>query len=145
MPSLREGVLCTFSSRTSATAAGFARSSQLNSELQTRASGAVRQKRRHGPYISLQISPGWVTLLKPARRASILGHLSSLRPHWFAKLLATLSTPFFVLKHLSSADKHGGPFQCSIVPILFLVANPYHNPCNKICSMTRISTLNIYG
>jgi hypothetical protein len=35
MPSLRDeahdGVLCTFSIRTSATAAGFARSSQLNS------------------------------------------------------------------------------------------------------------------
>jgi hypothetical protein len=51
MPSLRDkahdGVLCTFSTRTSATAAGFARSSQLSSS-----SGKVRQGRRHGPSIT---------------------------------------------------------------------------------------------
>jgi hypothetical protein len=42
----------------------------------------VRQERRHGPSITTQISPGWVPLLQPARRASVLGHLSSIRPHW---------------------------------------------------------------
>ncbi len=50
-------------------------------QLQIRASGSVRQGRRHGPSITTQISPGGVTLLQPARRASMLGHLSSLRPH----------------------------------------------------------------
>ncbi len=42
------------------------------------------KERRHRPSITTQISPGWVTVLQPARRASLLGHLSShrLQPHW---------------------------------------------------------------
>jgi hypothetical protein len=46
------------------------------------ASRTFRRGRRHGPSITTQISPGWVTLLQPARQASVQGHLSSLRPHW---------------------------------------------------------------
>jgi hypothetical protein len=45
-----EGVLCTFSTRTLATAAGFAKAegSQYRGQLQTGASGTVRQEGRHG-------------------------------------------------------------------------------------------------
>ncbi len=60
LPSLRDvahdGVLCTFSN------------------------GVVRQGRRHGPSIAYKITPCWVTLLRPARRAAVLGQPSSLRP-----------------------------------------------------------------
>ncbi len=86
MPSLhdktQDGVLCTFNTRTSATAAGLARSSQQSSTMQTRASYTVRQGRRHRSSITTQISSGCVALLQPVRRASVLGHLSSLRLHW---------------------------------------------------------------
>ncbi len=51
-----------------------------------RAGGTVRQGRRHGPPITKQISPGWVTLLQPARQSSVLGHLSSLRRHWVCRI-----------------------------------------------------------
>ncbi len=34
-------------------------------QLQTRASGAIRQGRRHGPAVTIQISHCWVTLLQP--------------------------------------------------------------------------------
>jgi hypothetical protein len=70
MPSLRDvahdGVLCTFS----------------NIQPQTGASGVIRQGRRHGPSITYKITPCWVTLLQPARRAAVLGQPSSLRPYW---------------------------------------------------------------
>ncbi len=67
MPSLRnvvhDGVLCTFSNR-----------------WDPGASGVVRQGRRHGPSIAYKITPCWITLLQPARRAAVLGQLSGLRP-----------------------------------------------------------------
>ncbi len=76
MPSLRvvthDGVMCTFSNR---------------STLQTRASGVVRQGRRHRPSITFEITSCWVTLLQPARRAAVLGHPSSLRPHYAQHML----------------------------------------------------------
>ncbi len=37
--------------------------------------------------VGYTLSHGWVTLLWPARRASVLGHLSSLRPHCFQRYL----------------------------------------------------------
>ncbi len=40
----------------------------------------VRQGRRHGPSITYKITPCWVTLLQPARRAAELNQPSSLRP-----------------------------------------------------------------
>ncbi len=46
---------------------------------QTWASCVVRQGRRHGPSITFKITPCWVTLLQPARRAAVLGRPSSLR------------------------------------------------------------------
>jgi hypothetical protein len=56
MPSLRDkalaGVLSTFSTRTSATAAWFARSSQLSSSRPGQAVRSVMQGRRHGPSIA---------------------------------------------------------------------------------------------
>jgi hypothetical protein len=74
-----DGVLCTFSTRTSATTAWLAKSSQLSS---SRPGQAVRYVREwHGPCITAQLSPGWVTLLQPARQASVSGHLSRLWPH----------------------------------------------------------------
>jgi hypothetical protein len=42
----------------------------------------VDQGRRHGPSITYIITPCWFTLLQPARRAAVLGQLSSLRPQW---------------------------------------------------------------
>ncbi len=69
----------TFNTRTSATAAGFARGSQLSSP---RPGQAVRSVRAGGMYRSSQHKShpaALVTLLQPARRASVLGHLSSLR------------------------------------------------------------------
>jgi hypothetical protein len=42
----------------------------------------VSQGRRHGPSIMYKITPCWITLLQPARRAVVLGQLSSLRSHW---------------------------------------------------------------
>ncbi len=70
MPFLRDvahdGVLCTFSN------------------LQTGASGVVRQGRWHGPFI-YKITPCWVTFLQLARWAAVLGQPSSLRPHWWER------------------------------------------------------------
>jgi hypothetical protein len=70
MPSLHDlandGVLCTLSNR-SASDRG--------------ASGVVRQGRRHEPSIAYKITPCWITLLQPARRAAVLGQPSSLCPH----------------------------------------------------------------
>jgi hypothetical protein len=80
-----DGVLCTFSTRTSATAAGYARSSQLSSPIPGQAVRSVREGGMdpNGPTsITTQISPVWVTLLQPAMPASVLGQLSSLKPHW---------------------------------------------------------------
>jgi hypothetical protein len=92
MPFLRDeaydGVLCTFSTRTSVTAAGFARSSQLSRSRQGKRYGP--SGRRHGRSTTTQISLGWVTLLQPARRASVLGHLSSLLPHCSGQTMCSL-------------------------------------------------------
>jgi hypothetical protein len=38
-------------------------------------------KNRHRPSITYKITPCWVALLQPARRAAVLGQPSSLRPH----------------------------------------------------------------
>jgi hypothetical protein len=46
-----------------------------------RANGVVRQGRRNGPSFTYKITPCWVTLLQPVRRAAMLGQPSSLRPH----------------------------------------------------------------
>ncbi len=77
MPSIRDkapdGVLCTFSN------SSWICQKLAAEQLQTRASGTVRQGRRHGPSIT---TPGCVSLLQSARRASVLIHLSSLRRHW---------------------------------------------------------------
>ncbi len=74
MPSLRDiargGVFCTSSTRTSATAAGFGRSSQLSSSRPGQAVRSVRED-----------SMGWVTLFNPARRAAVRGQTSSFQPH----------------------------------------------------------------
>jgi hypothetical protein len=59
------------------TAAGNAIISQLGSSCQGRRYDTVR----HGQSIMLY----WVTLLQPARRAAVLGQLSSLPPHWSNK------------------------------------------------------------
>jgi hypothetical protein len=71
MPSLRdlahEGVLCTFSNR----------------PVPDRASGVVRQGRRHGLSNTYKITPCWVTILQPSRRPAVLGQTFSLRPHWW--------------------------------------------------------------
>jgi hypothetical protein len=78
-----DDVLCTFITRTSATATRICQ--KLTAEqLQTRAS-SIRSVREGGMDRPLQkqISPGYVTLLHPARRAPVLGHLSILRPHCF--------------------------------------------------------------
>ncbi len=70
MPSLRykahDGcfVYCTFSTRTSATAAEFARISQLSSFRPGQAVWPVREF-DIGPPITTQISPAWVDLLQP--------------------------------------------------------------------------------
>jgi hypothetical protein len=50
-----------------------------------RASGVVRQGRRHGP-IMCKITPCWVTLLQPPRRAAVMVQPSSLQPHWIRVL-----------------------------------------------------------
>ncbi len=65
------GVLCTFSTRTSATAAGFASSSQLSS------SQSIRFIREGGIWTVHHNTN--LTLLHGL--LSVLGHLSSLRPH----------------------------------------------------------------
>jgi hypothetical protein len=51
-------------------------------QSQTGASRVVCQGGRHGPSITYKITPCWVTLLQPARRAAVLVQPSSLRPHW---------------------------------------------------------------
>jgi hypothetical protein len=90
VPSLRDkahdGVLCTFSDRTSATGTSWICQEIAAEQLQTTFCTAS-QGRWHGPSFTAQISPGWVTLFQPARRASVLGHLSSLRLHVVDKLL----------------------------------------------------------
>jgi hypothetical protein len=53
---------------------------------QTGTSGVVRQGRRHGPSITHKITPCWVTLLLPARRAAVLGR--RVRPPCWASPLA---------------------------------------------------------
>ncbi len=55
-------------------------------QSQTRTSCVVRQCRRHGPSITYKITPCWVTLHQPARRAAVLGQPSSLQLHWAAHL-----------------------------------------------------------
>ncbi len=47
----------------------------------TSPSGVVRNGRRHGPSITYKITPCWVTLLQPARRAAMLGQSSIHWPH----------------------------------------------------------------
>jgi hypothetical protein len=75
-----DGVLCTFCTRTSATAAGFARSSQLSS---SEVGQTVRSSRKVAWTVHHNTNLTWLgTLLQLARRGSVLGHLSSLRPHW---------------------------------------------------------------
>ncbi len=80
MPSLRDraqdGVFCTFTTRTSATAAEFARSSQLSSSRPGQAVRSVREGGKDRPS-KHKNHLGLVTLLQPTRRASVLGHLSS--------------------------------------------------------------------
>jgi hypothetical protein len=51
---------------------------------------------QHGPSIRYKITPCWVTLLQPTRRAAVLGQPSSLRPHWsyLSLNLSTLSEIF---------------------------------------------------
>jgi hypothetical protein len=89
MPSLRDkahaGVLCTFRTRTSATAAGFARSSQLNMERSVR-EGGMDLSSQHN-VTRLGHSP------TASQAASGLGHLSSLRPHWWLRVAAVSVTP----------------------------------------------------
>ncbi len=63
--------------------------------------------RWHGPSITTQISPGFVTLLQSARRASVLGHLSILRPHCYLFLSVQndrreLIVPVYCTVHLST-------------------------------------------
>ncbi len=67
--------------------AGLPRQKLAAEQLQNKTSGIVRQGRRHGPSITAQISSGWVTLLQPARRASVSGHLSRLLPHCLSHML----------------------------------------------------------
>jgi hypothetical protein len=47
----------------------------VTDQPQTGASDVVRQDRRHEPPITYKITPCWVTLLQPARRAAVLGRL----------------------------------------------------------------------
>jgi hypothetical protein len=54
----------------------------VKDQPQTGTSGVVHQGRRHGPSITYKITPCWVILLQPARRAAVLGQPSSLRPQW---------------------------------------------------------------
>ncbi len=73
MPSLCDvacdGVLCTFCNRSASDWYKWC---------------VVRQGRRHGLSITYKITPDWVTLLQPRRRAVGLGQPSSLRHHWGA-------------------------------------------------------------
>jgi hypothetical protein len=70
MQSLRDvahdGVLCTFNNR-----------SASDRDKWCSPSGG----RRHGPSITYKITHRWVILLHTARRTTVLGQLSSLRPH----------------------------------------------------------------
>ncbi len=59
-------------------------------QIQSGASGFVRQGSRHGPFITYKITACWVTLLQPARQAAVLGQHSSLRSHW-ARLPSTVN------------------------------------------------------
>ncbi len=82
-PSLRDeahgGVLCTFSTRTSATTAGFAGSSKQSSSRPGHGpSGKAAWTVHHNTNLTRLGSLS----SSHARRASELGHLSSLRPHW---------------------------------------------------------------
>ncbi len=58
-------------------------------QIQSGASGFVRQGRRHGPSIAYKITTCWVTFLQPARQAAVLGQHSSFRSHW-ARLFSTV-------------------------------------------------------
>jgi hypothetical protein len=81
MPSLRDGgVLCTFRTRTSATAAGFARSSKLSSSNPGQAVLSVREGGMDRPS-QHKYCPAGLLSFQPAKRAFVLGLLSSLRPH----------------------------------------------------------------
>ncbi len=64
--STHAGVLCTFNNRAAS----------------DQASGVVHQGRRRGPSIMYKITPCWVSLIQPTRRAAVRGQSSSLRPHW---------------------------------------------------------------
>jgi hypothetical protein len=58
----------------------------VKDQVQTGANGVVREDRRKGPSITYKITPCWVTLFQPARRAAVLGKLSSLWPHFLGGL-----------------------------------------------------------
>jgi hypothetical protein len=84
MPSLRDnGVLCTTLSTRTTTSSSWIFQKLAAEQLPTRASSTVRQGRRHGPpYHRTNFTRMGHTLLQLARRAAVLGHLSSLRPQW---------------------------------------------------------------
>jgi hypothetical protein len=52
----------------------------------TKATGTVRKRQAVRPAHHIQNHTCWVTLLQKARRAAVLGQLSSLRPHWSSQL-----------------------------------------------------------
>ncbi len=74
MPSLHDkahdGVLCSFSTRTSATAAWFQWFDRSSPPSSSRTGQADRSREGGMDPITTQISPGWVTLLQPARSHS---------------------------------------------------------------------------
>jgi hypothetical protein len=84
MPALRDkalyGVLCTFNTRASKPAAGYARISQMSSPRQGQAVRCVKAGGTDRPSRKKSHPAAWVTLLQPARRAAVLGQPSSLRP-----------------------------------------------------------------
>ncbi len=97
----------------------------LVDQPQTGASGVVHQGRRHGPFITYKITPCWVTLLQPVRRAAMLGQPSSLRSHWSPPLphqqtwveLSTFHHGALPFRPLLTAEKTPPPFPClNILP-----------------------------
>ncbi len=85
MPSLRGkahvGVMCTFGTRTSATAAGSAKRSQLSSSRLGQAVRSVREGGMDRPSQHKSHPAGSLSSSQPARRASVLGHYLTVNRH----------------------------------------------------------------
>ncbi len=138
MPCLRDkvhdGVLCTFNTKNIRNSRWICQ--KLAAEQLQCLSG--NEGRRHGPSITTQISPCWVTLLQPDRRASVMGHLSSLWRHWQGQCLATLNTSE-LLTYIVPAytDSQSPPNTLLRIRIgLYLPLWNYHSKASKLQTST---------